>query len=316
MTAGTVEPELGLPHLAGDRWFAPARAFDRTFWQALGAAALLHMLLLIGAITTAPRHLGDASGSDDGISISVVTEADVQSRSTVGDEAQPPPGAVPTPPPQPQTRPPEAAQPPTPEVPLEIKKEVESEIQAETKPEPKAYAQSLMRPSLTEEAPDLLAVPDPSKVPAKKAEAQKEKEETKSEPKQQPQKPQKERTAKLDLSPAPSDFNASAGGAGRTTAGSRPPGITRSGANDDFGRRVVAELQKTMPQLRDTLGHVTVRIVLDQNGNVVEVKVIQPSNIAGLDQSVVFAVKQTNFPFPPPNATDIDRIFQIRYNYL
>ena len=74
-------------------------------------------------------------------------------------------------------------------------------------------------------------------------------------------------------------------------------------------------MQQTMPQLSDTFGSVTVRIVLNTNGNVVEEQVPRLSNIAGLDQSVVFAVKQTSFPFPPPNSIDVDRIFQVRYVY-
>ncbi len=78
---------------------------------------------------------------------------------------------------------------------------------------------------------------------------------------------------------------------------------------------MIRALKKTMPQLSNTFGSVKVRIVLNQNGNVEDVQVILPSNVAGLDQSVAFAVKQTSFPFPAPNSLPVDRIFQVTYIY-
>ncbi|MEQ1673130.1 MAG: energy transducer TonB, partial [Hyphomicrobium sp.] len=117
------------------------------------------------------------------------------------------------------------------------------------------------------------------------------------------------------LTPPPSSFSGSAGGAGRSAGFERPPGITRSGANDDFARGVIRALQQTMPQLREVLGRVTVRILLTENGNVSDVQVVKSANIAALDQSVVFAVKQTSYPFPPPNSNVADRTFLVTYVY-
>ncbi len=70
-----------------------------------------------------------------------------------------------------------------------------------------------------------------------------------------------------------------------------------------------------MPQLRNTFGRVTVRIELNMQGNLVRTTVLRPSNIAGLDQSVVFATKQSSFPFPPHNAVPADLIFFVTYIY-
>ena len=70
-----------------------------------------------------------------------------------------------------------------------------------------------------------------------------------------------------------------------------------------------------MPQLRDTQGRVTVRIILNENGNVQSVQVVRPSTAASLDQSVVFATKQTSYPFPPPNSNLADRTFLVTYIY-
>jgi TonB family protein len=70
-----------------------------------------------------------------------------------------------------------------------------------------------------------------------------------------------------------------------------------------------------MPQLRDTRGRVTVRIKLDKDGSLVATEIVRPSNIGGLDQNVVFATRQSSFPFPPRNANDADLTFLVTYIY-
>ncbi len=91
--------------------------------------------------------------------------------------------------------------------------------------------------------------------------------------------------------------------------------MTRSGENDAFARGVIAALQRMMPQLLDTRGRVTVRILLDKDGGLVRTEVIVPSSIASLDQSVVFSTRQASFPFPPRNANSADLMFLITYIY-
>ena len=292
---GAEIPVVDMPLLAIERW-ATVATQDRKFWIALAAAALLHMAFLINiAMHGAPRHLGDASGSDDGISISVVTEADIQSHATVPEIAEPPPGALPTAAPQPDPQQWEAKT-------EEAKPDPQSVPEAETAP-----------PAMPDDMRQLLAIPLPGAEPAKKTPPPKPQQPAK--PQQREQQPTQQRTAKLDFATPPSALNTAPGFAGRFTGATRPPGTTRSGANDDFARHVIAELQKTMPQLRQTLGRCTVRIFLNQNGNVSEVQVIRPSSIANIDQSVVFAVRQTSFPFPPPNSNEADRTFFVTYIY-
>ncbi len=289
----------GLALLAGERWQA-ASARDRWFFAALAATALFHAALVIGMVHAVPRQMGDPSGADNAISIAIVTEADLKSLSTVPEQGDPPPGAPASAPPKPAppAKPEQQSIPDQPETLRQSITEDTPEPQPESKPEPNPEP----RPD-----PKLDSIPEPGPVPAPKKPV------AKALP--QPQPPQKpKQSAKLDLTPPAPLFNAPSGGGG--SAGfERPPGITRSGANDAFARNVIRALQKTMPQLSDTLGRVTVRIVLNQNGNVAEVQVLRPSNIAGLDQSVVFAVKQTSFPFPPANSIDVDRIFQVTYIY-
>ncbi len=123
-----------------------------------------------------------------------------------------------------------------------------------------------------------------------------------------------EKTAALDTRPpSPKDFaNAPPG---RSTAATRPPGITRSGENDDFGRAVVLALRGTMPPPRGVYGSVVVRLILTENGDLANVVVLQSSGRGSLDESVVFATKQTYFPLPPYKSTLADRTFTIRYVY-
>ena len=123
--------------------------------------------------------------------------------------------------------------------------------------------------------------------------------------------PERKRQATLDLSP-PTNFTFGGGGG---AAVARPAGITRSGENDAFARGVISALRRTMPQLMDTRGRVTVRITLGKDGELVSTQVVNPSNIAGLDRSVVFATRQTSYPFPPRNARPVDLVFLITYIY-
>ena len=95
----------------------------------------------------------------------------------------------------------------------------------------------------------------------------------------------------------------------------RPAGITRSGENDDFGRGVIRALRQTMPPHRRIYGRVTIRLLLNESGNLAEVQVIGNSTDASLDQSVLFASKQSSFPLPPKGATVADRTFLVTYIY-
>ena len=280
------EPDIesggGLPLLAGERWLAAASSRDRRFVIALGATALLHAVFVIGIARSVPRYVGDPSGADNAISIAIVTEADLNSLSMQPETGDRTPGAPPIAVPPPQS----------------------------PEPQSKPDQPEALRQSITDDVPEAKPTPEPTpetgstqapKKPAAQAQPQ------------QPPKPKQ--SAKLDLTPPAMPFNAPEGGGGKSAGFERPPGITRSGANDEFARNVIRELKKTMPQLSNTFGRVKVRIALNQNGNVADVQVMMPSNVAGLDQSVVFAVKQTSFPFPPPNSLPVDRIFQVTYIY-
>ncbi len=283
----------GIALLAGERWQA-ASARDRRFFIALAATALLHCVFVIGIARSVPRYVGDPSGADNAISIAIVTEADLKSLSSVPEQGGPPPGAPassptpPVPPPEPQVKP---------DQPETLRQSI-----TEDTPEPKSEPKSEPKPELKPD-PTLDSIPEPDPAPKKPV--------VKTQP---PSPPKPKQSAKLDLRPPAPLFNAPIGGGG--SAGfERPPGITRSGANDAFGYEVIKALKKTMPPHSGRFGRVTVRITLDLNGNVTDVQVVKSSKFAQIDQEVVFAARQTTYPFPPPNSIPIDRIFQVTYIY-
>jgi TonB family protein len=230
-----------------------------------------------------------------------------------------PPAAVPPPPPPAAAAETPPAETPAPQASLRptLPDEAIEEAPKQAEPKPSQEKTEQQKPAetpakkaeLIEDTAKLLELPDPAQL---KKQAEKPAEAKPKTP--APQKPaqKKTETAKLDLTP-PAVFQAPVGGGGAGLQ--RPAGITRSGENDDFARGVIRALQTTMPQLRNTFGRVTVRIELDMKGNLVRTTVLRPSNIAGLDQSVVFATKQSSFPFPPHNAVSADLIFFVTYIY-
>lgn len=348
MSATIADPiAAAIPVSADERWTpAASSAPDRGFWIAVSAALTLHVALLIGIASKPPRQVGEVNGAEDAISVSMISESELKSRSIDAAVADLP-SAQPTPPPaveaakpvpgpkMPEKAPPveaQAAEPVSPEKALEPKiPEPKIEERSELKPttaeavetpddkspelEPKPAdktpgqdpVQDKVRATITEGLPDdALTIKEPVAKPPKQ---------TPPKPPRKAPSPEPQKTAKLDLSVPQPSLQAPVTGGGRRASFERPPGITKSGANDDFARGVIRALQATMPQLRDVLGRVTVRITLNDNGNIVDVQVMRPSNLADVDQAVVFAAKQTSYPFPPPNSVPADRTFVVTYIY-
>lgn len=246
------------------------------FLIALGCAAAVHAALILGVISYSPRYIGDPDGSSRVINIELIDEADFQSRASVTSR----PGNSPSAPATRAPRRPEAGRPSAPTLPQK----------------------SADPPPLKTKKPDLPSPPDSS---AKRSP-------TKFAPNYEFKPP-----AELDLRVP---FNAttrsaSSGPQGRSSAVARPPGITRSGENDKFGRDVIRSLKKTMPPPSGIKGRVTIRIFLDEKGNIAKVELVQSGGNRELDQSVLFSAQQANFPYPPNGATVADRTFRVTYVY-
>jgi protein TonB len=295
----------------------------RVFWLGLAAAFLVHALLIVGIGSARQRTLGTPDGATDAIAVEIVDGATLKDSMEPPTPDTTPPGAqqstaaLPAPqapqPPQPPPEPPAEPQPPAEAAPPVPPADVApSALPAKETPTPATDTPELTAEALPakEEAPSgETAQPRPEATEPKQAAPKKPVE------KQQAKQQQKQRTktSALDLS-VPYDGSSSADEAGGSSAVQRPPGITRSGENDEFARNVIRALQKTMPR-ENARGRVTVRIVLNENGSRADVKLLQSGGDPDLDFNVMFAARQTAYPFPPKNATLVDRTFTVTYIY-
>jgi len=331
---------------AGATRLSVAGRRERNFWIALGCAALLHASIFLGVLGSKPQEVGDPNGDDNAISVSLITEKDLDSRSSAIDPATPPPGqpaeAQPQPPPpqpqaeaQPQPQQEAKQEPPAPDPqppePQEQPKDVPDAKDEPTptppdqvKPEAKAKEQKTAKDEgLTpeESANVLFTLPDMNSANPQSAPEEKksksvdtETEPAKAAPKKTAKKQQQQKkTASLDLSD-PAARVSSFTGSGEA-AFQRPPGITKSGVNDQFARNVIRALQQSMPQLMDVQGRVQVRILLSESGNVVSVDLVRGATNSSLNQNVVFAARQTSYPIPPVGSNLADRTFLVTYIY-
>lgn len=325
---------IDFAQVAAQRAAARMRRDDGSFRLSIGIALLAHSLFFLSFLSTPTRQLGDPSGVDGAVSIELATEADLRATGTVSDSAGEPlrPTAEPE-----QAAPPQAEIPPLFSPPVQQQPPTEKAAELAVPPQtvPFELPNFLKQPlAKSQPTPEGQFKPVDSEPPAphtgedKKAQSQPQKKaQTPAKPEAKPEaKPQESRpaqpkqnpllTAKLDLTLPPSAFVRQSFSSGNAGGGlERPAGITRSGENDDFARGVIRALQRTMPQLTDTRGNVTVRITLDDRGNLVSTVVTRPSSIAGLDQSVVFATKQSSFPIPPKNHVQADLVFLVTYLY-
>jgi TonB family protein len=328
MHAGEIVLTVDNPAATSER-LARLQQRDRVFWAGLAAAFLAHVLLIVGIGSAREHTLGTPDGANDAIAVEIVDGATLKDSMEPPTPATPPPGAQPQqtaalppaqPPPEPQAEPqPEEVVPPPP-APETAKP---AETPPTEKPAPDLSAEAV--PALDDATPaDALHEPKPQEAPKQdvpKPEAEKQdtpetkkpptKQQAKQQPKQQPRK--QTQTSSLDLS-VPYDGAATESDSGAGSAVQRPPGITRSGENDEFARNVIRALQKTMPRER-ARGRVTVRIVLNENGSRADVKLLQSGGDPDLDFNVMFAARQTAYPFPPMKSTLVDRTFTVTYIY-
>ena len=314
-------------HLAALRAERP-----RVFWLGLTLALLAHALLIIGIGRSSNRTLGKEDGAADAIAVEIVDGATLKdsmappappaaappAKPVQQQQPQPPQQAQPEVPPTPPTPPevaaqppPEAAQPPPPTPPdAKAAEQALPEDFADTFSELQDKAAEQEKPKKAPEAekpaPKQETKPAEKQPPSKQAQKQ--------QPQAKPKPPQKRtQTSALDLS-VPSDKGRDSDDGGSGSAVQRPPGITRSGENDEFARNVIRALQKSMPR-EHANGRVTVRIVLTENGSRADVQLLKSGGDPDLDFNVMFAARQTAYPFPPNKSTLVDRTFTVTYIY-
>jgi len=287
---------------------AAARSRERAFWVALACAAVAHTVLIAGFVRSLPqRQMGEKGGMPEGVSVAMVDAADLASSNTFATE-----GGLANP-----IRPAR----PAPSAPKEVMTLLEEPAPKTTPPPPdtpapvppdEAAKQDSVRKERKEETsawpidPWALEAVPPSPPTAKPREPD-------APSKPVVKRPEQRKAADQPLQLSLPDAPIVPGGGG--TAFARPAGITKSGENNEFGRGVIRALRKTMPDMDPVRGNVTVRLLLSQDGNLVEVHLVRSSGNPTMDQSVMFAVRQSSFPFPPPNAPPVDRTFVVTYIY-
>ena len=328
MSADTSAQATSPPSAPRERLVELVKSNERRFWLALGCALVVHLSLLIGVVRQLPKQMGEATGQPDGISVELIDKADLEAKNTFAEDAAgaaakpvPPPKLASRPPPPQPTPAPKEPPPPeaddahedTPEKAPDKAPEKASEKAAEKAAEKaNPWAAQVEAPNVASppaESEQLKLSDLPLKIPPKKQQAA---EHTPPQPKKPLEKPPEKTQDKLALNfdLPPQAFAPGATGA----AVMRPPGITRSGENDEFGRGVIRALRRTMPTSK-MLGQVTVRFLLSETGNLLDVRVVSPSRDPVFDQNIVFSVRQASFPIPPQGSNTADRMFQVTYIY-
>ena len=315
----------------GEHLLAASERRQPIFWIALALAATVHFVALVGIGRSVPRSVGDPNGATDAIDVEIVDASALHKDMGLPSDAGPvSPQAPAVPPPQPPQAEQEAQPEPQPEQPTEPEQaepeqppqEAEALAAQEAKEAPKEAPKEeppKAAPALPAEeaSPDLPAAPKETEETAKKAEkAETKPAPEKAEAKPKPKPPAKRKSLDLSMPTTLADELASPGSEGQQNSGfSRPPGITRSGENDRFGRDVLRALKRSMPRLMNVRGRCTIRIILNKRGNVASVKLVKGSGDRGLDGEVLFAAGQTSYPFPPKDSSEVDRTFLITYIY-
>jgi len=293
--------------LKGQPFPYPRQLSERRFWIGLSCVALLHASAIVGVGRSLPRHLGERDGSPDAISVELVDPSELGAPS-----ATPPPAPSNAAPPRPAA----AADPGSTSSPTPTAREAVPPAPSSPAPAADTAAPSFAAPILEDKKPATSASKKEAAAPPAPAEAL-------SPPSAAPPgatgSPPAEATGKAKTNPKlalqldlPPNFVAPSG---LSTAAVRPPDITRSGENDEFGRRVIRALRQTMPPSRGELGKVTVRLLLSATGDLSELQLVRSAADPVLTQSVVFAVRQSSFPIPPTGATRSDRTFLVTYIY-
>ncbi len=279
--------------------FAGSVMPDRPFRLALACAVALHGLVLFGAYGlrhTSLRELGEPDGQRDAMLVDLVDAGDLPGEQAAAAAPPVPPPVLPaSAPPEPLAErvPPVAAEPQPAPAPVAAAAQAPS-------PEPPAPPEKKTAALAPDKvSPDLLALPDPSRPTGGGTTGAKDK----------PRQPAVNLSLQWRM-PSPSNTPI-----GRSASVSRPPGVTRSGENDEFGRGVIRALRQTMPNGGGIVGRVTIRLLLSETGNIVEVRIVRNSDDPILDQNVAFAARQSSFPIPPTASTPNDRTFVVTYVY-
>jgi TonB family protein len=93
------------------------------------------------------------------------------------------------------------------------------------------------------------------------------------------------------------------------------PSQARLGETSPFVRGVIRILKQTMPQLVRKKGVVVVRFIVSDQGMAEAIQVVRSSGQPDLDQVVLQQIQSTRLLVPTKETSELDRLFQITYEY-
>lgn len=299
MTVESAGPSPDVFGAVTERLALPADLREQKFWTALALAILSHSALLAYASHTMQRVVGEKSGVDNPLAVSILTEDEFLAATGQSKPSPPAPELK-------ATLPPEQA-PPQPQQPPQAETEFKTETVPEDQAKPAEKPASDSPQSITADNPDLFTIPEAS---LSKPQSKPKTAPANKQPANPSTKPQNQ--AKLDLG-LPNPSSAPAAPSARSASFTRPAGITRSGENDAFGRGVLAAMQRAMPGGDGQRTAVILRTLLDPNGNVISIELLGGNPKASLTEQLIFAMRTATYPFPPRPSTVADRTFEVRY---
>ena len=331
---GGAGPDLAAPDRVA---VEPLRAGSTAFWRALALAVLLHGAMLLPLVglpgnASLQRRLGEADGDPNAINVDVIEAGAMPAAAA---PPSPPPAPPPSEPPPPIVM--EEPPPPTPPVPQQeppAKEPPPKEATKQASPPPPETAEKQDRPPAgirgttdpdgpVAEPPVPVADPAATKKAAQTAALMNEMTEmfapgpprqNAPQPRERPNPAQPSETS-AGPSAGPSVLDTQTQFQGNSSSFARPVDITRSGENDEFGRGVIRALRQTMPSPWGLKARVTIKFYLSPSGQVAEMRLMQGSGYPLVDQSVVFAARNSTFPRPPPGSKISDRVFLVTYIY-
>lgn len=298
--AETVAAELPAPE--------PLLAAVRAGWRAqitqlasVGAAAALHLALLVVLLPGDSEQPGDGGTELEAIAVTMVSEVPI---------------AVGAPEIAPQPAPTEAA----PEAQSTPSDAAQQTPRAEAEPPPPPIAALALppEPEPPEEAPVTLPVAEPKPEPEPPREL------AKVEPRPEARETEKPREAANDKKEEPEEETAepvrqAAAPAPAAAMPAQPPPVSAApvsaGAMQAYARQIALTLAKSRPKGVGVSGTVRIRFVVSTDGTAAGADVVTSSGKPRLDQLAVAAIQRNAFPPPPAGATESQRTFIVPYQF-
>jgi periplasmic protein TonB len=284
---------------ADERIRAAVRQNERTLWLSAAGVTLLYVAAIaIEVMRLSPSELAEMMkgrrGQDapDSISVEIVPDPDVKSKTPHWQEGTQEIQQAETPPQPPQQ--PQVASIEQPKA-EESKEEPKPEDApaAEDKPQPEDAPVAEQQHEFSPSLPDINTLVDAAAADLDRAIKQHLEQQ-----KQRQQQRQRQQEARQAVAP---------GGPLQIR------GTGASGRSDPFSRSVIAALLKTRPGPFALWGRVLVSFQISEQGQVAYVHLLQSSGNSAMDHAAINAIRKAQFQRPPPGMSPDERTYIIDY---